>query len=248
MSTVSTLINWSASYMTNDLYARFIRPDARQKELVLAARIASVIVTAIGAFAAFNTSSIATVYRLILAVGTGPGLVLILRWFWWRINAWAELSAMLAGFIVGLLTSVSNPIYNLQIADFGVRLMVTAGISLAVWLPVMLLTKPESDAKLDQFYARVRPGGPGWRIQRERTGIPPAQDLGRDSLRIIAGLMVLFGLMFGVGGLVLLRWKTMIVMAVIAILGFVWLRILGPVEIAPLGPEPTTHPSPARLA
>jgi hypothetical protein len=234
--------------MTNDLYARFIRPDAGQKELVLAARIASVIVTAIGAFAAFNTTSIATVYRLILAVGTGPGLVLILRWFWWRINAWAELSAMLAGFIVGLLTSVANPIYNLQIADFGVRLMVTAGISLAVWLPVMLLTKPESNEKLDEFYARVRPGGPGWRHQRERTGIPPAQDLGRDSLRIIAGMMVLFGLMFGVGGLVLLRWKTMIVMAVIAILGFVWLRILGPVEIAPLGPEPTTHPSPARLA
>jgi solute:Na+ symporter, SSS family len=91
MSTMSTLINWSASYMTNDLYARFMRPKASQRELVFAARVASVIVMAIAGFAAFQATSIATVYRLILAVGTGPGLVLILRWYWWRVNAYAEL-------------------------------------------------------------------------------------------------------------------------------------------------------------
>ncbi len=227
MSTVSTLINWSASYMTNDLYARFMRPKASQKELVMAARVASVIVTAIGAFAAFNSTSIATVYRLILAVGTGPGLVLILRWYWWRINAWAEMAAMLAGFITGFLTSVQNPWLNLQIADFGMRLFVTAGITLVVWVPVMLLTRPESDERLDDFYRRVRPGGPGWRRQRERTGIPPVQDLGRDALRVLAGLMILFGAMFAVGGAVLLRPRTTIVMSVIALAGLWWLRRLG---------------------
>ncbi len=226
MSTVSTLINWSASYMTHDLYARFFRPMASQKELVLAARIASVVVTAIGAYAAFNSSDIATVYRLILAVGTGPGLVLILRWYWWRINAWAEMAAMLAGFLTGFLTSVSNPIYNLQIADFGIRLMVTAGISLLVWVPVMLLTRPESDEKLDSFYRRVRPAGPGWKRQRERTGIAPDQDLGRDLLRVLAGLLLLFGLLFGVGGLVMLRWGTAAVMGAIALAGGLWLRRL----------------------
>jgi solute:Na+ symporter, SSS family len=223
MSTVSTLINWSASYMTNDLYARFFRPKATQKELVVAARLASVLVTCIGAYAAFNSDDIATVYRLILAVGTGPGLVLILRWYWWRINAWAELAAMVAGFVTGLLTSVNNPIYNLRIDDFGVRLMVTAGISLAVWVPVMLLTKPESDSKLDDFYRRVRPGGPGWKRQRERTGLASDQNLGRDMLRVLAGLFLLFGLLFGVGGVVLLKPATALSMGLLAMIGGAWL-------------------------
>ena len=226
MSTVSTLINWSASYMTNDLYARFLRPKAPQKELVAAARVSSVIVTAIAAFAAFHAQDVATVYRLILAVGTGPGLVLILRWYWWRINAWAEMAAMLAGFLTGLLTSVDNPIYTVRIDDFGIRLMVTAAISIAVWVPVMLLTRPESDAKLDAFYTRVRPGGPGWKRQRARTGIPAGQDLGRDMLRVIAGLMLLFGLLFGIGGIVLLRWDTVAIMGVVGAVGGIWLRRL----------------------
>jgi SSS family solute:Na+ symporter len=245
MSTMSTLINWSASYMTNDLYARFIRRRASQKELVAAARVASVLVTIIAAFAAFQATSIATVYRLILAVGTGPGLVLILRWYWWRINAWAELSAMLAGFVVGFVTSIENPLLNLKIDDFGERLLVTAGITLVIWFPLMLLTKPESDEKLDAFYTRVRPGGPGWRRQRERTGIAAAQDLGKDSQRVLAGLLILFGAMFTIGGLLLLRWYTMLAMLVVTVIGLVWLRALGPTEIAPAMREAPTHPSPA---
>jgi solute:Na+ symporter, SSS family len=228
MSTVSTLINWSASYMTNDLYGRFIRPQADQKELVLAARVSSVLVTAIAAFAAFQADSIATVYRLILAIGTGPGLVLILRWYWWRINAWAELAAMLAGFTVGFLTSVPNPVYNLQIADFGNRLFVTAGVTLLIWVPVMLLTRPESDEKLDAFYRRVRPGGPGWKRQRERTGLPPAQDLASDLQRVAAGILILFGSMFAVGSVLLFRWTTLGVMLTAAVAGLVWLKTLGP--------------------
>ena len=90
MSTVSTLINWGASYLTNDLYGRFINPDATQVELVNVGRITSVLVTVMGATAAFFATDVATVFRLVIAIGTGPGLVLILRWFWWRINAAAE--------------------------------------------------------------------------------------------------------------------------------------------------------------
>jgi Na+/proline symporter len=226
MSTVSTTINWSASYMTNDLYARFLRPHASQKELVLAGRLASILVVAIAGYAAFNSTSIASVYRLILAVGTGPGVVLVLRWFWWRINAWAELAAMLAGFIVGLLTSINNPIYNLRIDDFGWRLIVTTGISLAVWIPVMLLTKPETDERLDTFFRRVRPGGPGWKRQRERTGLTPAQDLGTDLKRVLAALMILFGLMFLIGGLLFAKWTAAAICAVSVAVGWWWLRRL----------------------
>ncbi len=226
MSTVSTAINWAASYITNDLYARFARPEAGDGELVWFARVASILVTILGATAAFHADSVATVYRLILAVGTGPGLVLILRWYWWRINAWAELAAMLAGFVVGLLTSIDNPIYTLRIDDFGLRLLVTAAITLAVWVPVMRLTKPEDDETLDAFYRRVRPGGPGWERQRARTGLAPAQDLGRDLKRVGAGLLVLFGLMFAVGGVVLLRPGVAGMNLVAAGMGYLWLRRL----------------------
>jgi Na+/proline symporter len=242
MSTVSTLINWGASYLTNDLYARFLRPEANDRELVLAARVSSVLVTVLGATAAFFANDIGTVFRLIIAIGTGPGLVLILRWFWWRINAWAEMASLIAGFVVGLVTSVPNPWLNLQIPDFGVRLTVTALITLAIWVPVMLLTRPESDEKLDAFYARVRPGGPGWKRQRERTGLAPAQDLSRDVLRTVAGLMILFGLMFAIGAALLFRWGTLAAMLALAIAGGVWLRALGRPMSAPPMPEPATHP------
>ncbi|MDQ3389063.1 MAG: Na+:solute symporter [Gemmatimonadota bacterium] len=247
MSTVSTLINWSASYITNDLYARFLRPQADQRELILAARAASVLVTVIGAVAAFHSEDITTVFRLIIAVGTGPGLVLILRWFWWRINAWAELSSMVAGFVVGFLTSVENPIYSLVIDDFGIRLMVTSLITLAIWVPVMFLTKPESDEKLDAFYRLIRPGGPGWRRVRERTGVPAAQDLGCDLLRVLAALMILFGLMFAVGGALLLRWNVALGMGLLAIAGYVWLRRLGTTShIVEHLTEPPAQPNPGR--
>lgn len=244
MSTVSTLINWSASYITNDLYARFVRPDASQEHLVAAARFFSVVVTALGATAAFFSEDITTVFRLIIAVGTGPGLVLILRWFWWRINAWAEMASMVAGFLVGVGTTLVPVI---RIEDFGVRLAVTAGITFLIWFPTMLLTPPESDEKLDAFYTRVRPGGPGWRRQRERTGIPPAQDLACDVQRVLAALMILFGLMFLVGGVVLLRWGVAAAMLVVALVGGLWLRKLGHVShITEHLPEPPTHPSPDR--
>ena len=169
--------------------------------------------------------------------------MLILRWFWWRVNAWAELAAMVAGFVIGFLTSIENPIYSLKIEDFGIRLMVTAGITLAIWVPIMLLTKPESDEKLDSFYVRVRPGGPGWRRQRERTGVQPAQNFAKDVQRVLAGIMILFGLMFTVGGLLLYRWGTFLMMGIMATLGYFWLRAIGPTEIAPPQAEAPTHPS-----
>ncbi|HET6569689.1 MAG TPA: sodium:solute symporter family protein [Rhodothermales bacterium] len=220
MSTVSTLINWGASYITNDLYRRFARPAASQRELVLVGRLASVLMTILGATAAFYATSIAKEFTLVIAIGTGPGIVLILRWFWWRINAWAELSAMLVGFIVGIFTTF---IPVVKISDPGVQLMVITAVTGVVWIAVMLLTPPESDETLDRFYAQVRPGGPGWRRQRARTGLQPSQELGLDIQRVIAAVLLLFALMFGIGGVLLFRWGWAVVSAVIAIVGGAWL-------------------------
>ena len=223
MSTVSTLINWGASYLTNDFYLRFMNPDASQKKLVLVGRLASVLITVLGAIAAFFADDVATVFRLVIAIGTGPGVVLILRWFWWRVNAWAELAAMIAGFVVGVFTTL---VPVLTIGDFGLRLMVITLFTAAVWITVMYLTPPESQETLERFYRKVRPGGPGWRQVRERTGIPAAQSLKIDILRVLAATLVLFGLMFSIGSFLLLRplWGTVLV--AVAVTGWLWLRSL----------------------
>ena len=225
MSTVSTSINWGASYLTNDIYLRFFKPNASQAELVAVGRIASVLVTVFGAIAALNSTDITTVFRLVIAIGTGPGLVLILRWFWWRINAAAELAAMVGGFIIGLITSI-NPEFNQMFADFGYRLLFISGTTALIWIVVMYLTPPESDATLDEFYRRVQPGGIGWKRQRQRTGIPPAQDLTQDLLRVVAATLLLFGTMFAIGGFLLLQSLTGFISLTVAVVGGFWLRQL----------------------
>ncbi|MGI8933320.1 MAG: sodium:solute symporter family protein [Phormidesmis sp.] len=232
MSTVSTLINWGASYLTNDLYGRFISPAATQAELVFAGRVASILVTVLGAMAAFIATDVATVFRLVIAIGTGPGLVLILRWFWWRINAAAELAAMVGGFIVGLLTSIV-PIITIE--DFGLRLLVTSAITTVFWVAAMLLTPPESPETLDRFYTKVRPAGPGWQQQRQRTGLPPQQNLGLDIQRVLAALLLLFGLMFTVGGFLLFQSLTGWISLISAVIGGYWLRQLNKRPAFPIG-------------
>jgi hypothetical protein len=237
MSTVSTSINWGASYLTNDLYQRFLNPNADQAELVLVGRIASVIVTALGAIAAFFAEDVATVFRLVIAIGTGPGLVLVLRWFWWRINAAAELAAMVAGFIIGLVTTLYPELSNNLLDDFGLRLIVISLLTAMIWITVMLLTPPESDETLDEFYRRVRPSGWGWRRQAKRTGVPPGQNLQNDIQRVLAAILLLFGLMLSVGGFLLLRPTTGWIALIIGVIGGFWLRRLNKKPIKPM-PRP----------
>ncbi len=236
MSTVSTSINWGASYLTNDLYRRFVKPDASQAELVLIGRLASVLVTVLGAVAAFYSTDITTVFRLVIAIGTGPGLVLILRWFWWRINAAAELAAMVGGFTIGLITSI-NPEFNNIFPDFGYKLLFISLTTAVIWLTVMFLTPPEDDAILDEFYRKVRPGGIGWQPQKQRTGISPAMNLGRELIKVVAATLLLFGSMFAIGGFLLLQSLTGWICLVIAVLGRFWLRQLNKQRIAPM-PRP----------
>ncbi|MBX6363313.1 MAG: Na+:solute symporter [Gemmatimonadetes bacterium] len=238
MSVASVHINWGASYITNDMYKRFVHPQASQRELVWVGRIASLVLAVLAAWVAFNAESIGTIFTFIIAIGTGPGAVLILRWFWWRINAWAEIASMVAGLLIALLLYVPTihwenaPMaalagYIRPIASLGnaAVLTITALGTAVIWIVVMLLTAPESDVVLDRFYARTRPGGPGWKRQRERTGLPPLQDLGADILSTLWGVLLLFGVMFAIGGVLLLRWTDAAVAAAVALVsGLLLLR------------------------
>ncbi|MFK7849301.1 MAG: sodium:proline symporter, partial [Rhodothermales bacterium] len=223
MSTVSTNINWGASYVVNDLYRRFVNPEASQSQLIRVGRIASVVITGFGALAAFYSDSVGQVFRLVIAIGTGPGVVLILRWFWWRVNAWAELSAMIAGFSIGLFTTL---VPELTIEDFGIRLFVIVLITTAIWLTVMFSTKPEEEEVLLKFYEKVRPAGPGWKHISTRAQVSFESHLGKDILRVISASMILFGLMFGIGGLLLMKSGVAITMLLTAAVGTILIRWL----------------------
>ena len=224
MSTVSTSVNWGASYLTHDLYQRFLRPDASQRELLLVGQLMSVILLVLGVITALISDSIGTVFRLVIAIGTGPGVVLVLRWFWWRINAAAELAAMLCGFVVGLVTSV---VPLLQIADYGQRLMVTTGLTALVWLTVMLLTPPESPEVLERFVQTVCPPGPGWNRWRCRLDVQAVESLSTLMARFLFSSGILFGALLGSGAFLLHQqvwgWAGLVVAAV----SLVMLRRLG---------------------
>jgi SSS family solute:Na+ symporter len=160
----------------------------------------SVLLVFLGVITALISDSIGTVFRLVIAIGTGPGVVLVLRWFWWRINAAAELAAMLCGFGIGLSTSV---VPVLQIADYGLRLIITTTLTAVVWLVVMLSTPPESAAVLERFVQQVQPPGPGWRRWRQPESSATAESLPALVLRFLLSSAVLFGALLGSGAFLL---------------------------------------------
>jgi SSS family solute:Na+ symporter len=215
MSTVSTQINWGASYVVNDLYARFVEPGAAPRKLVALGRLASLFIVALAGAAAFFADDVGKVFRFMIAIGTGPGAVLILRWFWWRVNAWAELAAMFAGFAIALISYL--PAWGH--VSFGARLAITAGGSAMVWIPVMLLTAPEDNKTLETFYRRVRPGGPGWSGFRTRLDLQPVTRLGDDLIRTGWAALSLVSGMLAVGALVLGEWRTALIACALAAAG-----------------------------
>ena len=219
MSTVSTSVNWGASYLTHDLYQRFFRPKASSRELLLVGQLTSLLLLVLGVITALISDSIGAVFRLVIAIGSGPGVVLVLRWFWWRVNAAAELAAMVCGFVVGLLTSVLPLV---RIEDYGLRLMVITVASAVVWLAVMWSTPPESDAVLERFVRQVRPPGPGWSVLRQRCEVTPLESLPAMSRRFGLACAVLFGGLIGIGGFLLHQqfsgWLGLVVFSVALLL------------------------------
>ena len=200
MSTVSTSINWGASYLAHDLYKRFLRPSAGPREMILMGQFASILLLLIGVVTALFSNSIASMFRLVIAIGTGPGAVLVLRWFWWRINAIAELSAMLTGFFVGLITSVSP---YLTIEDFGKRLLFTTSFTALIWLVTLFFTEPESDETLNNFVLQVRPPGPGWRKIRKKLNLDPVDSFLVLGSRFVLGSGILYGGLVSIGAFLL---------------------------------------------
>jgi Na+/proline symporter len=195
MSTVSTQVNWGASYLVNDVYGRF-SGEKDEARLLRAARWASIGITLAAAGLSFFMESVGQVFRFLVLIGSGTGAVLLIRWFWWRVNAWTEITAMLVGMVLAIFASM-------QPWTWGSRLAFTTFGTMAVWLPVTFLTRPERNEVLDGFYARIRPAG-WWHPVRARTGLTPLDSLARDGGRWLVWVIVILGATLGIGWVLLL--------------------------------------------
>ena len=228
MSTVGTQLNWGASYLVNDFYKRFLNKTAGEHHYVTVSRWTTVGLFVLAGIVAMNISSVEKMWELLLALGAGTGLVLILRWYWWRINAWSEISAMTCSFVMSLwLFSGSAP----AIVQGGSpnatawRMIITVAVTTVVWLATTFLTAPEPDSILDSFYQRVRPGGRGWLPVSRRLGYGREQIPGGALAwtNWIAGIIAVYGTLFGIGKLVFGEVVTGLVMVVVAIAAFAWI-------------------------
>lgn len=204
MSTIATQLNWGASYLVNDFYRRFVRPGAGERHYVLASRLATLLLTAASAVVTFYMSSIAAAWKLLIVTGAGTGGVLLLRWYWWRINAWSEVSSMIAAFAVSVTLQLAWGLDSDDPLGFAWIMIVTIALTTAVWLAVTLLTRPEPMETLLAFYRRVRPSGPGWApIARLAPEVPRPADGWQNLADALAGCVLIYGALFGVGKLLL---------------------------------------------
>lgn len=205
MSTISTHLNWGASYLVNDVYLRFIKPDASPRAQVLASRLATAVLMISSLIVMGFLSSVEQGWKILLALGAGTGLVFILRWYWWRVNAWSEISAMVASFVTSLtLASFGHSMSDTSTSDYAFTMLVTVGVTTVVWLAVTLMTAPETDDTLARFYHRVRPGGPGWRAVAHRLGYGEDRIPGGalSWVNWLAGLAAVYCAVFAVGAMV----------------------------------------------
>ncbi|HZT33025.1 MAG TPA: sodium:solute symporter family protein [Bryobacteraceae bacterium] len=209
MSTIGTQLNWGASYLVNDFYRRFLHKRGTEKHYVLVSQMATVLLTVISAVVTFYMDSITGAWKLLIVTGAGTGTVLILRWFWWRINAWSEVSAMAAAFVVSVALQTRFGLSSDDPRGFAIIMLITVGITTAVWLAVTLLTAPEPTEVLVGFYKRVRPSAALWKpIARLAPEVPPAHDLKYNFLDWVAGCVMIYGALFGVGKIILKSYAT----------------------------------------
>jgi Na+/proline symporter len=204
MSTVGTQLNWGASYLINDFYRRFVRTSALDRHYVNASRVATVILTLISAVITRYMDSIAGAWQLLIVTGAGTGTVLILRWYWWRINAWSEVAAMASAAVVSIALQKAFGISSADPLGFAHIMLITVGITTTVWLAVTFLTPPEPAEQLLEFYGRVRPPAALWApIARLAPEVPPSRTLRYDLFDWLAGCVLIYGALFGAGKVIL---------------------------------------------
>jgi Na+/proline symporter len=200
MSTISTHLNWGASYIVDDVYRRFISPDATEKTCVRVGRLSTVALIILASAVSLWLENALQAFQILLQIGAGTGLVFLLRWFWWRINAWSEVSAMIISFIVAVYLQLIHPRLGFEAVDPSIGLVLGVVITTVVWLTVTLATRPTDTSTLEDFHRAIRPIGPGWR----GAGLKLAEGPDDDSISAafacwFLGCFAVYGVVFGTG-------------------------------------------------
>jgi Na+/proline symporter len=211
MSTVATQLNWGASYLVSDFYRRFLRPQAANRHYVMVSRLATVLLVIASAWVSVHLDSIASGWQVVMEVGAGTGAVYLLRWYWWRINAWSEISAMVCSLAVTVTLNAFHPFHGSSPVVFAKTALTTSAITTLVWLAVTLLTPAEPFTTLEAFYRLVRPDVRGWlpiaaQLDAAASGLEPiahTRDLGRNLTAWLLGCAMVYLCLFGTGKLIL---------------------------------------------
>ncbi len=226
VSTMSTHLNWGCSYLVHDLYRRFLRPQASEHHLVWLSRLMTAVLMAVSGGAMFFLSTASEAFQLLLSIGAGTGLIYLLRWFWWRINAWSEIAAMASSFVIALSLFFARR-GGLELSSHGALVLSVAATTI-VWVVVTFLTPPSDDETLKRFYDTVRPAGRGWRriVGDQATAPGDTDNLGLALLGWVLGCTFVYAALFGTGAL--LYGQTgqgllCLVFAAVAGSGLVWL-------------------------
>jgi Na+/proline symporter len=222
MSTVGTQLNWGTSYLINDFYRRFLVRKGTEKHYVMVSKLIIILLVILSGYTAAHINSIQAAWQLLLGMGAGTGGVLLLRWYWWRINAWSEISSMITAFVVSITLLYFVNFTGDDSVVFAKKALITAGTTTLVWLVATFITKPESDELLLRFYRRVRPSVYGWqRIAKLAPESVPVKDLRASTVDWIIGCALVYCAMFSIGNLVLHEWiPGFFLMAVAAISGY----------------------------
>ena len=242
MSTIDTHLNWGVSYLINDIYKRFFKPNETERHYVLVGKIMTVILMILAAFTALKMQSISKAWEFIFAMGAGIGLVLILRWFWWRVNAWSEITALATSIVITIsfeiiayFQTINN---NLEYSLFGSapsifgmslqvhhKLMIIVPIAIIAWITVTFFTEPEPMTKLETFYKRVQPGG--WWAPVTSSFDHTLQPVTKGIFILwLAGVMMIYGFTFGIGNLIFQNYSASVILFGFAGLGsyLIWNR------------------------
>jgi solute:Na+ symporter, SSS family len=218
MSTVGTQLNWGCSYLVNDLYKRFLVRDSTEKHYVLMSRVFTVLLVLVTGYTAAQLKSIGEGWTLVLGIGFGTGAVYILRWYWSRINAWSEISAMIAAAAVTVGLTHSSFVGNDALV-YAKKSLITGAITTLAWLLATFLTPAESDQTLTAFYRRVHPTVYGWRrIARLVPDLPEVKDVAGNAFNWLMGVILVYGCLFGIGKVVFGQWGWGILLLALAAL------------------------------
>ncbi len=232
MSTIGTHLNWGSSYVVNDFYRRFVRSKASEKELVMVGRICTVTLMIIaGTFALTFLNNATQAFDILLLSGAGSGAIYLLRWFWWRINAWTEIVAMIFATSLAVILVFVVPdeaVVTTNLDAFTVKLLIAVTGTTIVWLLTTFLTKPEKMETLYHFFLKTHPGGPGWKkvvLQAESEGIKINEkeagkkwEMPQQLLMVFFGLVVIYGSLFSIGSFVYGNNPTGIITGAIAVI------------------------------